>query len=130
VLVPAGEEEAPEEILRVGPLQAGRALRRLEHRAALVQLDLVLREVRGLDAMAEPHGPGDRRPPAEQRLEQGRFPGSVRPDQADVLPALEREGRVGEQRLVAGPDHEVARLDHGSPAARGLEELEAKRTAA
>ena len=46
VSFPAREEEAPEERLRLGPVQPGRGDRGVEHRAALVELDLVLREVR------------------------------------------------------------------------------------
>ena len=42
VLIPAGEEEPAEQLLRLRPRQAGRALRALEHAAALVELDLVL----------------------------------------------------------------------------------------
>ena len=42
VLVPAREEEAAEEGLRLGPRQAGRGLGGFEHGAALVELDLVL----------------------------------------------------------------------------------------
>ena len=60
-------------------------------RAALVQLDLVLREVRGLDAVAESHLAAVGLAAAEQRLEQRRLARAVRADERDVLAALERE---------------------------------------
>ena len=60
VLLPAREEEPSEELLRLGAAQAGRADGRVEHRAALVELGLVLGEVRGLDAVAELDAPGRR----------------------------------------------------------------------
>ena len=64
VLVPAGEEEAAEQRLRLRPLQAGGAHRALEHAAALVELDLVLGEVRELDAVADPADLAGRRSPS------------------------------------------------------------------
>ena len=100
--VPAGEEEAAEQRLRVGAAQAGRGHRRVEHRAALVQLDLVLGEVRRLDAVAERTLPAAGLAAAEDRLEQRRLARAVRADQRDVLAALERERRVVQQLLVAG----------------------------
>ena len=42
VLGPAGEEEPAEELLRVGALEARRALDALQDRAARVELDLLL----------------------------------------------------------------------------------------
>jgi hypothetical protein len=47
VRLPAGEEEAAEQVLGLRPRQAGRALRAVETLPALVELDLVLREVAG-----------------------------------------------------------------------------------
>ena len=60
--------------------------RRVEHRAALVELGLVLREVRRLDAVAKPHAPGHRRPAAQDRLEQRRLARAVRADSATCSP--------------------------------------------
>ena len=54
VHVPAGEEELAEQRLRLAAGEPGRARGGVEHAAAARQLDLVLREVRGLDAVAEP----------------------------------------------------------------------------
>ena len=51
VLGPAGEEEAAQQVLRVRSLQPGRALHALQHRAARVELHLLLREVRRLHAV-------------------------------------------------------------------------------
>ena len=90
-----------EQVLRLGPVEAGRALRHAEHGEALVQLDLVLGEVGGHDAVARPRRAGGGLAPAEHRLEQRGLPRAVRPDERDVLAALQREGRVGEQGLVA-----------------------------
>ena len=47
VRLPAGEEEAAEQRLGLRPRQPRRALGAIEHAAALVELDLVLREVGG-----------------------------------------------------------------------------------
>ena len=99
--LPAREEEPAEQVLRLRALQPGRVLRDGEHRPALVELDLVLREVRRLDAVPEPELPGRRLPAAEQRLEERRLPRAVRPDEGDVLAALDRERHVREELLVA-----------------------------
>ena len=53
VLVPAGEEELAEQRLRLRRAQPGHACAHWSTRAALVELDLLLREVRRLDAVAE-----------------------------------------------------------------------------
>src|SRR5207244_2238778 len=65
VLLPAREEKAAEQRLRLRPLQPRRAHRRVEDAAALVELEPVLREVRRADAVAER--------PLEQRLQQRRL---------------------------------------------------------
>src|SRR5579884_2576928 len=88
VLVPAGEEEAPEQVLRVRPREARHRLHALENRAARIQLELLLREVADLDAMADADALA-----ADDPLEQRRLAGAVRPDERDVLAALERERR-------------------------------------
>ena len=91
VLLPAREEEAAEELLRLGAPQAGRRDGGVEHRAAFVELLLVLGEVRGLDAVAELDPPRGGLAPAEHRLEQRRLARAVRADERHVLAALERE---------------------------------------
>ena len=63
----------------------------------------MLREVRGQDAVPEPELAARRLSAAEQGLEQRCLPRAVRPDESHVLAALDREGRAGEQLLVAGP---------------------------
>ena len=97
----------------------------LEDGAARVELHLLLREVADLDAVAD----AGRRPRrCTSCLEQRRLAGAVRPDERDVLAALERERSRLEQQSVA------RRRDTSSPsasttvaaAARGLEELEAE----
>ena len=102
VLVPAGEEEAAEQLLRLGSLEARRrsSPRRAPSRA---------RRARPRAARSTParrRARAGSRPCAggaapEQRLEQRRLAGAVRPDQRDVLAALERELRAVEQLLVA-----------------------------
>src|SRR4029077_14980854 len=91
VHVPAGEEEPSEQVLRLWTLETGFVLREREHGPALVELDLVLREVRGLDAMAGPELSVLRLGAPEERFEQGCLAGAVRADERDVLAALDRE---------------------------------------
>src|SRR5439155_20509354 len=101
VLVPAGEEEPAEERLRLRALEPGAPHRRVEHRPALVELCLVLREVRGDDAVSETRRAAGRVPLPEQRLEQRRLAGAVRADERDMLAPLDRERRAVEQELLA-----------------------------
>src|SRR5262249_4755304 len=128
--VPAGEEEPAEQGLRVRPRQPRRPLCALEHAAALVEVDRVLREVRGLDAMAEPRAAGDGFATSEHRLEQARLPGAVRADKRHVLAALEREVDVGEQHALAGGDRESFDVDDDPAAPRRFQEGEAEMLAA
>src|SRR5581483_6868837 len=101
--------------------------RRVEHGAALVELRLVLGEVRGHDVVTEPDAPAGRLAAAEQGLEQRRLAGAVRPDERDMLAADDRERRLVEESLVACLEPQA--LDHEDVAARAgrLEELEAER---
>src|SRR5262249_31902379 len=119
VRLPAGEEEPPEQRLRLRAPEAGHAHRAVEHAAALVELELLLREVPGDDAVAGG--------PPQQLLEQRRLAGAVRPDERDVLAALDRERDVGEQVLVTGTQLEALDLDDRPSAARRREELEPER---
>ena len=98
LLVPAREEEAAEQVLRVGAQEPGRALDALQHRPARVELHLLLREVGGLDAVAEPDA-ALACSAVEQRLEQRGLAGAVRPDERDVLAALQREGTSSSSAL-------------------------------
>ena len=122
MVVPAGEQEAAEECLRLRSLQAGGAHRALEHTAALVELHLVLGEVRELDAVADPADLAGHDP-----LQQRRLAGAVRPDQRDMLAALQDELRVLEKRLRAGGEVEALGLDHHPAAPGRLQELEPER---
>src|SRR6266545_1901613 len=126
VLVPSGEEEAAEQRLRLWAREIGGALRRLEHRVTLVELDLLLREVADVDAVAEVRAPAVFVSPAEQRLEERRLARAVRADKRDVLTALEREGRVVEQLALADSHAELLRLDDRSPASWWIDEAEAE----
>src|SRR5207342_20905 len=66
VHLPPREEEPSEQILRLRTLEPGLVLDEREDRPALVEFDLVLREVRGLDAVAELQLPRLRLAPPEQ----------------------------------------------------------------
>ena len=100
--LPAGEEEAPEQRLRLRTWEPGLRRRVIEHRAVCRQLLRVLGEVAGDDAVSEPGAALVEVAPAEDRFEQRRLPTAVRADERDLLPALEHERRVLEQPLVAG----------------------------
>mgnify|MGYP001796591402 CR=1 FL=1 len=73
VLVPAREQKAAEQVLRVGPLQPRAGHRGVENRAAFVQLRFVLREVRNLDAVTHSDFAAGRLELPEDRLEQRRL---------------------------------------------------------
>ena len=81
----AGEEELAEQVLGLRPGEPGHRDGAVEHRAALVELDVVLGEVGGLDAVAEANDPRVRLALADERLEQGRLARAVRADEGDVL---------------------------------------------
>ena len=80
LLLPAGEEEATEQVLRLRPLEAGGLLRAVEHAPGLVELDLVLGEVGGHDSVAESRRARDRLADRQQGLKQRRLARPVRPD--------------------------------------------------
>src|SRR5204862_5441717 len=115
------EQEATEQILRVRPRQAGHRLDAIKDRAPLVELRLLLREVRWDDAVPEL--------PLEQRREQGRLAGSVRADERNMLASIDGERHVGEQLLVSRRHVQPAHVDDDSAAPRRIEELEAERSA-
>src|SRR5262249_56591055 len=124
VLGPAREQEASQEVLGIGTLQTCCPLHALQHRAARVELHLLLGEVRRDDAVPEPHRPTLRLALLQDRLEQRRLARAVRPDERDVLATLDREGRAVEQDAVADRNPQIFGLQDGAPAARWLEELE------
>ena len=126
VLVPAGEEEAAEQRLRLRALEARRPLRRLEHGVPLVELDLLLREVADLDGVPDANAALFGLALADERAQERRLPCAVRADERDVLAALERERRVVQQLALADPQRDVVRLDDGPPAARRVDEAEAE----
>ena len=103
-----------------GPLEPGHRLHALEHRAAVVELDLLLREVRGLHAVPEPRLARPGLAVAEHRLEQRRLARAVRADERDMLAALQRERRVVEQVLVARGEEESSTSTTVRPLRAGL----------
>src|SRR5206468_1681735 len=66
---------------------------------------------------------------AHDALEQRRLARAVRPDESDVLAALEREAHSAQQLSLADADVESVRLDHDPPAPRRFQEVEAQRAA-
>src|SRR5436190_14546636 len=126
VLGPAGEQEPAEEVLRIGSLQARCALHALQHRAARVQLHLLLREVAGNHPVAEADRASLRFPLLEDGFQQGRLARAVRPDERDVLASLDRERDAVQQDALADRDAEAVRFEHGASAARRLQEFEAE----
>jgi hypothetical protein len=63
---------------------------------------------------------------AEQRLEERRLAGAVRPDERDMLAPLDRERRLVEQRFVTGADPQPLCDCDVTARPGGLEELEAE----
>ena len=112
VLGIAGEEEPAEQLLRLRAGEAGHRDRAVEHRAALVELDVVLGEVGGLDAVAEADRARVGRAMADERLEQRRLARPVRADERDVLPALDHERAALDQLLASRREPEALDLDH------------------
>ena len=127
VLVPAGEEELAEQVLRVRAREPRHRLHALQHGAARIELELLLGEVRRFDAVTKMRTPRRCGAASEDRLEQCRFAGAVRADERDVLAALDRERRAAEQYALTDVNGEIVGFDHRSTAARRLQELEAER---
>ena len=130
VLVPAGEEEAAEQRLRVGAREPGHRLDALEHGAARVELDLLLREVAGLDAVPEADRPAaaSRRPSSVSSSVV--LPEPFGPTSATCSPRSIANDAPASSVAVAERDVEPLGLDDGPPAARRLEELESERARA
>ena len=87
----AREEELAQEVLRLGTCESRHRDGAVEHGAALVELDVVLGEVGGLDAVTHADLPAVRVAMADERLEQRRLARAVRADERDVLLALDHE---------------------------------------
>ena len=124
VRLPAGEQEPPEQVLGLRTPEPRHRLDAVEHRAALVQLGLVLREVGGDDPVTEPGGARVRLQPAEQRLQQRGLARAVGPDQRNVLAALDRERDTVQQLLVSRREPQTLDLGNRASAARRVQELE------
>ena len=127
VLVPAGEEEPPEQVLRLRALEPGP---RLDAAARTVPRSRRARPRAARSTRPRRRGRAGasrrRARVAEQRLEERRLARAVRADQRDVLAALEREDDVASSVLVARRELDAFDLDHGPPASRRLQELEAE----
>ena len=67
--------------------------------------------------------------PVEQRGEQRRLARAVRPDEADLLAALDDHRRAVEELLVAGGEPDVLDFEHDAAAPWWVEEVEAERAA-
>ena len=120
VRLPAGEEEAAEERLRLRARETGHGLDAVEDAASLVQLEAVLGEVADLDAVAELVVAGDR------VLDQRGLAASVRADEGEMVAALEREGDVVEQDAIRDLDPLVLEDEDVAPAPLRLREVEAE----
>ncbi len=125
----AREQELAEKVLGLGPRETRHGDGAVEHGAALVELDIVLGEVRGLDAVPEADHTRVGRAVADERLEQSRLARPVRPYESDVLSALDHELGAVEQPLASGRESQPVDLDDGPPRPGRLEKLEAERAA-
>ena len=121
VLVPAGEEEAPEQVLRLRALELRRAHRAVRARCPLVELDLVLREVADLHAVAEAAGS-----PFTIASSSVVLPEPFGPTSATCSPRSSAKD-VSSSSGFSPAASERRRLEHRPAAARRLEELEAER---
>ena len=126
VLVPAGEEEAAEQRLRLRARETRRPLRRFEHRVPLVELHLLLGEIADVHGVADAHASVFGLAFPDESTQQRRLARTVRTDERDVLAALERERRVVQQLALADPDRDTVRLDDGAAASRRVDEAEAE----
>ena len=70
----------------------------------------------------------NRRSLAEERLDQRRLAGSVRPDECDFLAAFDDDRRGIEESFVSGSELDAFGLEHDTTRARRLEEVEAERS--
>ena len=126
VRLPPGEEEPPEERLGARPREPGRGGCRIEHRAARRELEPVLREVAGHDAVPDGDLPVLDGMPVEDRCEQRRLARPIRADEPDLLAALDDDRGAVEEPLVSGRERDVLGLEDDAPAPRRVEEVEAE----
>jgi hypothetical protein len=123
----AAEQEPPQQRARLVGLQAGRALRRLQHRArAAAELLRVLGEHAELDVVATPQLAAVELARPGQRVDQRRLPRPVRPDERHVLAALEPQLEVLEQCATADRQRTVLDLEHHAARALRRPEREAQ----
>src|SRR5437870_4848369 len=96
---PEAAEEAPRPRLRRRRIPHAADL--LEERAGEIELLRLLREVPDLQVLAPEHGSRVRLLASDQDLEEGRLPGAVRTDEADLVPLRQLEVDVGEEEAAA-----------------------------
>ena len=76
--------------------------------------------------MPEPDRPALQRMSVEDRCEQRRLPGAVRPDEPDLLTALDDDRRVVEEPLLAGRQCDVLGLEDNPAASWRVEKVESE----
>ena len=125
----AREEEPSQQRAGLVRSQPGPTLSGLEHRALATDLLGVLGQEAELDVVAASQLAVAQREPAGQRLDQRGLAGAVGADQGHVLAPLEPQLGAFEQLALARGDRRSLELQRDAPAARGLLELEPRRTA-
>src|SRR5207244_9830409 len=108
-------EEAPRPRLRRG--RVAHAADLFEEGAREVELLRLLGEVSDLQVLAPEHGSRVRLLASDQDLEEGRLPGAVRTDEADLVPLRQLEVDVGEEEAAAVGLRDA--LEPHDPRARG-----------
>src|SRR5206468_11812072 len=96
---PEAAEEAPRPRLRGRRIPHAADL--LEERAGEVELLRLLSEIADLQVLAPEHGTRIRVLASDQDLEEGRLPGAVRADEADLVPLRQLEVDVGKEEAAA-----------------------------
>src|SRR5438093_1443490 len=96
---PEAAEEAPRPRLRRRRIPHATDL--LEERAREVEFLRLLGEIPDLQVLAPEHGSRVRVLASDQDLEEGRLPGAVRTDEADLVPLRELEVDVREEEAAA-----------------------------
>src|SRR5207245_9140514 len=125
---PEAAEEAPRPSVRRGRIPHTADL--LEKGAGEVELLRLLGEVADLQVLAAEHGSRVRLLASDQDLEEGRLPGAVRTDEADLVPLRQLEVDVREQQSAAvGLRDALEAHDAGTRGARAEGEAEGARGA-
>ncbi len=88
---------------------------RIQHRPFRVQLLAQLIEPGDFQLGSQPNLPHIRRQSPDQQIQQGRFTGTVRADQADTVAAHHTQGKVTDQRFTLPRVTDLLRLNHQLP---------------